>query len=256
MSDVLHDDATTPPASDGWDRSCWWSSRWCSACGWPGAARPTRSRAWPMRIRSTWPPRSPRAWPSWLKVRGRSRAARQVLFLLDSPSGSPRNSRRTAHCRCAGGGRQADGSARSEDIRAAEANWKRAKPARHWPKPPPARAEPVQRRGDDPAEARYERMPRPPVRANFRAARAQYDMALAGASRAERSRAAQGAAGAGRGGQVTAARAEVEGRAPVAGDQQAHGRPGRLVPAGYPVFTLVDIDGVGRHNPRIADAGA
>jgi HlyD family secretion protein len=77
-----------------------------------------------------------------------------------------------------------------------------------------------------------------------RAARAQYDMALAGA-REQDKRAAQGQVQQAQGAvaEVDAARVEVEGRAPVAGEiNKRMADPGELVPAGYPVFTLVDID--------------
>ena len=67
---------------------------------------------------------------------------------------------------------------------------------------------------------------------------------LAGA-REQDKRAAQGQVQQAQGAvaEVNAARAEVEGRAPVAGEiNKRMADPGELVPAGYPVFTLVDID--------------
>ncbi|MNV54374.1 putative efflux pump membrane fusion protein [compost metagenome] len=76
------------------------------------------------------------------------------------------------------------------------------------------------------------------------AARAQYDQALAGA-RDQDKRAAQGQVRQAQGAvaEVNAARDEVNGRAPVAGEiNKRMSDIGELVPAGYPVFTLVDID--------------
>ena len=76
------------------------------------------------------------------------------------------------------------------------------------------------------------------------AARAQYDQALAGA-REQDKRAAQGQVRQARGAvaEVDAAREEVNGRAPLAGEiNKRMADVGELVPAGYPVFTLVDID--------------
>ncbi|KAF1055530.1 MAG: hypothetical protein GAK43_00325 [Stenotrophomonas maltophilia] len=74
--------------------------------------------------------------------------------------------------------------------------------------------------------------------------RAQYDMALTGA-RDQDKRAAQAQVRLARGAvaEVDAAREEVNGRAQVAGEvNKRMSDIGELVPAGYPVFTLVDID--------------
>jgi len=76
------------------------------------------------------------------------------------------------------------------------------------------------------------------------AARAQYDQALAGA-RDQDKRAAQGQVRQAQGAvaEVDAARDEINGRAPMAGEiNKRMSDIGELVPAGYPVFTLVDID--------------
>lgn len=76
------------------------------------------------------------------------------------------------------------------------------------------------------------------------AARAQYDLALAGAREEDKAaaqaqlRQAEGAVA-----EVGAAQAEINGRAPVAAEVGKRlVDVGELVPAGYPVFALVDID--------------
>jgi len=77
-----------------------------------------------------------------------------------------------------------------------------------------------------------------------RAARAQYDQALAGARRQDKAAAlAQVSQAEGARAEVEAARQETVGRAPLAGEVGKRlSDIGELVPAGYPVFTLVDID--------------
>ena len=84
------------------------------------------------------------------------------------------------------------------------------------------------------------------VWATSAAARAQYDLALAGARRQDKDaasaqvRQAEGAVA-----EVQAAQDEVEGRAPTAGEVSKRlADVGELVPAGYPVFTLVDLSNV------------
>ena len=174
-----------------------------------------------------------------LKVRGAIACSRAGAV----PARQPRSGcQGTAGARriggCAGGGRQGRRSARSEDIRAAEANWKRAEAAL---------AEATYRRVQNLFnEGVMTRQKRDEAHAQAtssrelaRAARAQYDMALAGA-REQDKRAAQGQVQQAQGAvaEVNAARAEVEGRAPVAGEiNKRMADPGELVPAGYPVFT-------------------
>jgi len=140
---------------------------------------------------------------------------------------------------------KADEGARSEDIRAAQANWKRAEAGATLADATYQRVQNLfnegvmtrQKRDEALAQARSSRE-------LSNAARAQYDQALAGA-RDQDKRAAQGQVRQAQGAvaEVNAARDEVNGRAPVAGEiNKRMSDIGELVPAGYPVFTLVDID--------------
>src|SRR5690606_20259125 len=76
------------------------------------------------------------------------------------------------------------------------------------------------------------------------AARAQYDQAPAGAPVPDKEAApAQVRQAEGARAEVDAAREETRGRAPMAGEVgKRMADVGELVPAGYPVFTLVDVD--------------
>jgi HlyD family secretion protein len=139
---------------------------------------------------------------------------------------------------------KADEGARSEDIRAAEANWKRAEAGATLAEATYQRVQNLFNEGVMTRQKRDEAHAQATSsRELARAARAQYDMAWpARASRTSAPRRAS-AAGAGRGGRGQR-RACRSGRARAGGrrDQQRMADPGELVPAGYPVFTLVDID--------------
>jgi HlyD family secretion protein len=182
-----------------------------------------------------------------LKVREGDRVkAGQVLFVLDSPEvaakeGQAHGARDAARAVAD----EADVGARREDMRAAQANWKRAEAGATLADATYQRVQNLfnegvmtrQKRDEALAQARSSRE-------LSNAARAQYDQALAGA-RDQDKRAAQGQVRQAQGAvaEVNAARDEVNGRAPVAGEiNKRMSDIGELVPAGYPVFTLVDID--------------
>jgi HlyD family secretion protein len=172
--------------------------------------------------------------------------AGQVLFVLDSPEVAAKEEQAHGALEAARAvADKADEGARSEDIRAAGANWKRAEAGATLAETTYRRVETLygegvmtrQKRDEALAQARSSR-----ELAN--AARAQYDEALAGA-REQDKRAAQAQVRQARGAvdEVNAARDEVHGRAPLAGEiNKRMADVGELVPAGYPVFTLVDID--------------
>lgn len=215
MSDVLHDDATTPPGKRRLGPilivvllvvvvlGLWlaWRSPADQIQGMADADTINVAAKITARVAE-------------LKVREGDRVQPgQVLFLLDSPEVAAKEQQ--AHGALAAAqavADKADEGARSEDIRAAEANWKRAEA------------------GATLADATYQR-----VQNLFNEGvmtRQKRDEAHAQVQQA------QGAVA-----EVNAARAEVEGRAPVAGEiNKRMADPGELVPAGYPVFTLVDID--------------
>ncbi|ROP80264.1 HlyD family secretion protein [Stenotrophomonas rhizophila] len=182
-----------------------------------------------------------------LKVREGDRVtAGQVLFVLDSPEVAAKEQQAQGALEAARAvADKADEGARSEDIRAAQANWKRAEAGATLADATYQRVQNLfnegvmtrQKRDEALAQARSSRE-------LSNAARAQYDQALAGA-RDQDKRAAQGQVRQAQGAvaEVDAARDEINGRAPMAGEiNKRMSDIGELVPAGYPVFTLVDID--------------
>lgn len=182
-----------------------------------------------------------------LRVREGDRVkAGQVLFELDSPEVAAKQRQASAVLEAARAqASKADEGARQEDIRAAAANWKRAEAAAKLAESTARRIESLHREGvvtlqrRDEAEAQ-----RQSATQAVAAARAQYEVALA-ATRRQDKQAAQAHVRQAEGGvaEVAAAEAETEGRAPVAGEVNKRlASIGELVPAGYPVFTLVDVD--------------
>ncbi len=173
-------------------------------------------------------------------------AAGQVLFVLDSPEVAAKEEQAHGALEAARAvADKADEGARSEDIRAAQANWKRAEAGATLADATYQRVQNLfnegvmsrQKRDEALAQARSSRE-------LSNAARAQYDQALAGA-RDQDKRAAQGQVRQAQGAvaEVDAARDEIHGRAPLAGEiNKRMADIGELVPAGYPVFTLVDIN--------------
>ncbi len=182
-----------------------------------------------------------------LKVREGDRVtAGQVLFVLDSPEVAAKEQQAQGALEAARAvADKADEGARSEDIRAAQANWKRAEAGATLADATYQRVQNLYNEGVMTRQKRDEALAQArSSRELSNAARAQYDQALAGA-RDQDKRAAQGQVRQAQGAvaEVDAARDEVNGRAPMAGEiNKRMSDIGELVPAGYPVFTLVDID--------------
>lgn len=172
--------------------------------------------------------------------------AGQPLFELDSPEVQAKDQQARAVLAAAQAqSDKAQAGARSEDIRAAEANWKRAVAGSELAQSTFGRLDNLFREGVVTRQKRDEALAQARSSAELQsAARAQYDEALAGARVQDKAaalaqvRQAEGAVA-----EVQAARDEVLGRAPVTGEvSKRMSDLGELVPAGYPVFTVVDID--------------
>lgn len=182
-----------------------------------------------------------------LKVREGDRVtAGQVLFVLDSPEVAAKEQQAQGALEAARAvADKADQGARSEDIRAAQANWKRAEAGATLADATYQRVQNLYNEGVMTRQKRDEALAQArSSRELSNAARAQYDQALAGA-RDQDKRAAQGQVRQAQGAvaEADAARDEINGRAPMAGEiNKRMSDIGELVPAGYPVFTLVDID--------------
>ncbi|HET9032826.1 MAG TPA: efflux RND transporter periplasmic adaptor subunit [Dokdonella sp.] len=170
----------------------------------------------------------------------------QVLFELDSPEVAAKQQQANAlldAARAQAG--KAEQGARTEEIRAAESNWRRAVAGAELSRSTYRRVENLYREGVMSRQKRDEALAQErSSRELASAARAQYDLALAGARTEDKAaaeaqvRQAEGAVA-----EVHAAQAEIDGRAPIAGELGKRlADVGELVPAGYPVFTLVDID--------------
>jgi HlyD family secretion protein len=174
--------------------------------------------------------------------------AGQLLFELDSPEVAARQ--RQADAVLAAAQAQSDKAeegARREDIRAAEAQWRRAQAGSELARTTSLRLDRLHAEGVDSRQRRDEaRVTAIDAEQQARAARALYDQALAGTREQDRRAAqAQVLQAEGAVAEVQAAGDEVHGRAPVAGEvSKRMADVGELVPAGYPVFTLVDLDRV------------
>ncbi|MGC4029410.1 MAG: efflux RND transporter periplasmic adaptor subunit [Steroidobacteraceae bacterium] len=171
--------------------------------------------------------------------------AGQVLFDLDSPEVAAKQQQAEAVLAAARAqSDKAEAGARTEDIRAAEANWRRAQAGSELAQSTFQRLERLYAEGVVTRQRRDEAQAKAIDAAEqARAARALYDQALAGARREDRAaaqaqvRQAEAAVA-----EVRAAGDEVQGRAPVAGEVSRRlVEVGELVPAGYPIYTLVDL---------------
>jgi HlyD family secretion protein len=177
---------------------------------------------------------------------GQAVKAGQLLYTIDSPEVHARNMQAQGALQSAqAGASKIEEGTRAEEIKAAEAEWQRAKAAADLAQVTLARTERLAMQGIVTGQRRDE------AQANIiaateaaRAARAQYDQALSGA----RSQDKQAA-----GGQLRQARAAVDQamadseetvmRAPMDGEVGKRlAEPGELVPLGFPVFTLTDVD--------------
>ncbi|HEY2037987.1 MAG TPA: efflux RND transporter periplasmic adaptor subunit, partial [Steroidobacteraceae bacterium] len=172
--------------------------------------------------------------------------AGQPLFELTSPEVTAKRRQAAAALDAARAVQsKAREGAREEEIRTALANWRRTEAAAELAQSTLHRLtvlfaqNVVTRQRQEEAQAQANSA----VEA-VAAARAQYDEALAGARRQDRDaagaqvRQAEGAVA-----EVDAAYDEVLGRSPVTGEiEKKLADVGELVPAGYPVFTLVDLD--------------
>jgi HlyD family secretion protein len=172
--------------------------------------------------------------------------AGQVLFELDSPEVLAKERQVAALLEAAQAqASKADEGARAEDIRAAKANWQRALAAAELAGSTYRRVENLHKEGVIALQKRDEALAQMrSANEATAAARAQYDLALAG-TRSQDKQAAQAQVSQAQAGlaEVEAARAEVRGLAPGAGEVNKRlADVGELVPAGYPVFTLVNTD--------------
>ncbi|GAA5235670.1 biotin/lipoyl-binding protein [Verticiella sediminum] len=172
--------------------------------------------------------------------------AGQILFELDSPEVAAKASQaRAAVAAAQAVADKADEGARSEDIRAAQANWKRAVAGAELARATYRRVDNLYREGVLTRQKRDEALAQARSSDELaNAARAQYDQALAGARLEDKAaaqaqvRQAEGALA-----EVEAAREETRGRSPQAGEvSKRMADVGELVPAGFPVFTIVDVD--------------
>jgi len=175
---------------------------------------------------------------------GQAVRAGQLLYTIDSPEVAARSQQ-------AGGAlasaeameSKARSGTRPEDIRAAEAQWRRAQAASDLAQTTYQRTQRLFDEGVLAGQKRDE------ARTNAiaseeaaKAARAQYDQALAGARREDQA-AAGGQVEQARGAvaEVEAAAVETRVTAPMAGEiGRRLAQPGELVPQGFPVFVLTD----------------
>ena len=172
--------------------------------------------------------------------------AGQLLFTLDGPEVEAR--RRQASAALASAKAQeekAKEGTRREEIRAAEAAWRRAVAAVTLARITYERtatlvqANFVSHQKRDETQAQLDE-----AVAAERLARAQYEQALAGVRSQDRVAAeAQVRQARGALAEAQAIKDEVEGRAPLGAEiSRRHAEVGELVPAGQPVFTLIDVD--------------
>ena len=167
-----------------------------------------------------------------------------MLYTLDSPEVAAKTEQAGGALAAAQAVEsKADEGARPEDIRAAEAQWRRAQAAADLATTTAARTDRLFRQGVIAGQKADE------ARTNAvasveqaKAARAQYDLALAGARRQDKA-AASGQVQQARGAvaEVKAAADETRVLAPADGELGKRlAQPGELVPQGFPVFMLTD----------------
>lgn len=177
--------------------------------------------------------------------------AGQALFVLDSPEVAAKERQAEAVVAAASAqAEKADNGARAQEIAMARSEWERAQADAEVAAATFRRVDNLLAEGVVTRQKHDEaRAQRDSAQALARAARAQYDMALSGARQEDRQAArAQLAQAEGVRAEVEAARAETTGLAPRAGEVGKRlADVGEIVAAGYPVFTLVDID-----NPWVA----
>ncbi|MDO4682417.1 MAG: efflux RND transporter periplasmic adaptor subunit [Lautropia sp.] len=170
--------------------------------------------------------------------------AGQVLFELDSPEVLAKEQQVMAAVEAARAqAAKADEGAREEDVRAAEANWRRAVASAELAKSTYKRLERLHQEGVVTRQKRDEALAQHrSAQAAAAAARAQYDLALSGTRNQDKEAAlAQVRQAEGGLAEVEAARNEIRGVAPRNGQVNKRlAEVGELVPAGYPVFTLID----------------
>lgn len=177
---------------------------------------------------------------------GASVKAGEPLFRLDSPEVEAKYQQAKAVVDAASAqADKADAGARSEQIRAAEANYQRAKAASDMARATATRLDGLFNDGVVSRQQRDEALAQAQAsEALTAAAKAQLDEAKSGARKQDKAtanaqlRQAEGALA-----EVTAARNETLGTAPANGEVSKRlADVGELVPAGYPVFTLVDVE--------------
>lgn len=171
--------------------------------------------------------------------------AGQLLYTLDSPEIAARSEQAGGALTAAQAtADKAKEGARREDIEAAEAQWRRAQAAADLAQTTFVRTQKMYDEGVLARQKRDESHANAVASAQAaRAARAQYDLALAGARRQDRE-AAGGQVQQARGAvaEVEAAKRETKVIAPSDGEiGRRLAQIGELVPQGFPVFMLTDI---------------
>lgn len=174
--------------------------------------------------------------------------AGQLLFELDSPevAAKQRQAQAVLDSASAQQSKALEGT-RSEEIRAAEADWMRAVAGNNIAQSTAGRLDKLFSQGVVSRQRRDEAVAQANGAAAVqRAARAQYDRALAGLRRQDQeSAAAQVRQAEGAIAEVQASQVETQAHAPLNAEVEKRlAEVGELVPAGYPVFTLIDINHV------------
>lgn len=176
---------------------------------------------------------------------GAAVSAGQLLYTIASPEVAARSQQAGGALASAEAmASKANNGARPEDIRAAEAQWRRAEAAAALARTTYDRSQRLYEDGVLAGQKRDEARTNAIASSEAaKAARAQYDQALAGARREDKA-AATGQVRQARGAvaEVDAAAAETRVTAPMAGEiGRRLAQPGELVPQGFPVFMLTDV---------------